>query len=109
VQFLADEDGELVIETVSNRFLDRSLRWTQRDESLLREIGFHDPEPAREPRPNWWWTSKGPGGVLRACRMAAATFASVFGVGGDVPMTLTRTVWRSRPAPRAADPTRRDR
>lgn len=51
VQFLAFEDGSLVAEAVSNRFLSRQYQWTRRDLRVLEELGWEP--PMEDLRPNY--------------------------------------------------------
>jgi hypothetical protein len=50
-QALAFEDGSLVTEVVSNRYLDGDERWTSWDEDRLLTLGWEPPQQPR--RPNW--------------------------------------------------------
>jgi hypothetical protein len=51
LQALAFEDGSLVTEVVSNRYLEGDERWTPTDEARLVELGWDLPNQPK--RPNW--------------------------------------------------------
>jgi hypothetical protein len=81
-QALAFEDGSLVMETVSNHYLEGEDRWTPEQESRLLAIGWEPPRPTK--RPNWiaveYSTSPS---VEEAAERTSATLTEVFGLGAD--------------------------
>jgi T3SS (YopN, CesT) and YbjN peptide-binding chaperone 3 len=83
VQFLATENQELILECVSNRFLDGDAAIGLEGELVLFQAGFRPPETDAEPRPNWWWRAKEGVGVMEACQMAAIAALEVFGLNRD--------------------------
>ncbi len=50
-QALAFEDGSLVTEVVSNRYLEENQKWTPAQEEWLLALGWEPPEQPK--RPNW--------------------------------------------------------
>jgi len=78
-QALAFEDGSLVTEVVSNRYLEGDDRLTPWDEDRLLELGWDAPEQSR--RPNWLVVSPttSPDVDIEAGR-AVATLRTVFGL-----------------------------
>ena len=83
VQFLATEDQHLVVECVSNHFLEGDEELSVDDEFNLIEAGFELPESDEDPRPNWWWHTESASDVMMACRMAALVLRGVFRLTDD--------------------------
>ncbi len=79
-QALAFEDGSLVVEVISNHWIEGELRWRPEQEEHLRDLGWTDPDPHR--KSNWSrlepTTSPDVSGVAQ---QAAETLSRVFGVG----------------------------
>lgn len=82
VQFLVTEDQHVVIECVSNRFLEGEDLLTLDDELTLLSAGFAPPEPDHEPHPNWWWHADNQAGIMEACVLAALVLRDVFKLSG---------------------------
>jgi hypothetical protein len=81
-QALAFEDGSLVTEVVSNRFLVGDERWTPWGEDRLLGLGWNPPEQPK--RPNWLVvesTTTPQIGVV--AERAVATLRAIFGVDND--------------------------
>ena len=90
VQFLATESHELVVECVSNHFLDDDESLDLDDALALLVAGFTPPDMEVVPHghPNWWWFS-GPGApVMTASAMAATVLGEVFGLDATSRVTL---------------------
>lgn len=82
-QALAYEDGSLVVETVSNHYLEGDDRLTSSQEEALVSIGWDRPDPPRWPNWSWVEPTTSPA-VDEAAVMAAATLRRVFGLeNGD--------------------------
>jgi hypothetical protein len=95
VQFLATEHHELVVECVSNRYLEAGDEWSLDDELTLLSLGFEPPECEPEPHPNFWWHSAEPTDLMVACRMAAAVLGDLLALGAHDEVVLIE-----RPLPR---------
>jgi hypothetical protein len=78
-QALAFEDGSLVAEVVSNRYLEGAERWTPWDEDRLLGLGWEPPDQPR--RPNWLVveSTTSPPIDIVATR-AIATLRAIFGL-----------------------------
>lgn len=88
VQFLASEKQSLIVECVSNRFLDDDVRLDLDDEMRLLDIGFNPPGIESEPHPNWWWHSEEPTDVMVASSMGARALDLVLRVPRTELVTL---------------------
>jgi hypothetical protein len=86
-QALAFEDGSLVTEVVSNRYLEGDDRLTPWDEVRLAELGWDAPE--QPSRPNWLVVSPttSPDIEIEACR-AVATLRTIFRLADDNPILV---------------------
>ena len=80
VQVLADADGDLYVEVVSNAFLDGNERLSAEQEEAITTLGFLPPEGIESNHPNWWWYPTEGRFELEACRRLAAAMTDVFGV-----------------------------
>jgi hypothetical protein len=78
-QALCFEDGSMVAEVVSNRYLEGDERWTPWDEDRLQALGWEPPDQPR--RPNWLVveaTTSPPIDVVAT--RAVATLQTIFGI-----------------------------
>ena len=57
VQMMLTEGHEIVVECVSNRYLDDDEALSLDDELHLLELGYEPAEGVGEPHPNFWWHS----------------------------------------------------
>ena len=80
VQFLVTEDRDLILECVSNRYLEVDESLSLDEELRLLGAGFEPPETDEEPHPNWWWKAEGVPDVMKASRLAAFALQEVFGL-----------------------------
>jgi len=88
VQFLAREDQQLVVECISNRYLDDDYRLDLDDEMRLLDAGFNPPGIEAEPHPNWWWQSDDVADIMVACTMGAFALVEVLRVPSTELVTL---------------------
>lgn len=88
VQAMATEKQELIIECVSNRYLEGADQLDLNEELSLMSIGFHPPETISEPHPNWWWQCEGLIGVLEGCRLVEFVLLNTFGLARKERITL---------------------
>jgi len=80
VQFLADEDGTLAVECVSNRYLKAGEQWRPDQERLLLELGWSLP---RDDRPNWHFVGRTNEAVEQVRELVHLTLAELFGAGDE--------------------------
>jgi len=80
VQFLADADGTLAVECVSNRFLRPEEQWRPDQERLLLELGWSAP---RDDKPNWHFSGRTSEAVDEVCELVHLTLTEMFGAGDD--------------------------
>lgn len=85
LQFLADEDGTLVAECVSNRFLDEGERWRPDQERLLLELGWSMPQAER---PNWHVIGRSDEAIEQIREIVHLTLTELFGAEGDEEIDL---------------------
>jgi hypothetical protein len=104
VQFMLTLNGELIVECISNRYLDSQQQHTAEDEDQLRAIGFHPAEVEPEPHPNWWWQGAFPGDLLKACRMAARALSGVLDLDDRSRVMLIEEHWAVGEIPRESSP-----
>lgn len=98
-QFLATEDQHLVLECVSNRYLDDADALSIDEEFRLVEAGFAPPEGEAEPHPNFWWHREGVYSVMEACRLTSIVLREVFGLSDG-----SRVVVVERPLATSTNP-----
>ncbi len=88
VQTLTDEDGDIHLECVSNRFLTDADKLFSDEEAMLRILGFNEPTPGPDStRPNWWYDSEGLD-VITACSVIVEVLFGIFGITLDDPVWL---------------------
>jgi len=81
VQVLADKEGKLFVECVSNVWLDDEEDHLSLDDELrLLELGFQPPEGIDSSRPNWWWYPDEDGLALEACTKMVTVLCEIFAV-----------------------------
>jgi hypothetical protein len=88
VQFLAREDQSMIVECISNRYLDDDHRLDLDDEMRLVDAGFTPPDLDDAGHPNWWWYSEDPTDVMTACRMGRCALEEILRVPSDELVTL---------------------
>lgn len=84
VQFLADEEGTLVAECVSNQFLDGDVVLSEEAEELLPVLGWQWPAPPNQP--NWITVEFHNDAALDTAVLALHTLRRVFGCDDDDPV-----------------------
>ena len=83
-----DEDGDIHLECVSNRFLSDADKLFSDEEAMLRILGFNEPTPGPDStRPNWWYDSEGLD-VITACSVIVEVLFGIFGITLDDPVWL---------------------
>jgi hypothetical protein len=91
VQFLANEDGVLFAECVSNEFLKGEARLSEEAEELLPVLGWQWPAPPNQP--NWVTVEFDEEAALDVAVLALHTLRRVFGCGDDE--VLSARIFRS--------------
>jgi len=106
VQVLAFEDGSLVAEAVSNKYLQTEQRWIEADEDRLLALGWGRPV---DKRPNWRVTypTISPD-VAEVSALLLATLRTVFRLGQEGPLRLTMHSSRQREGTPASQATAGD-
>jgi hypothetical protein len=85
IQFICYEDGALLAEAVSNRFLPEHLRLNDAQEETLASLGWTLPSPPEVPN----WVTVHPTfdpPVQEVATRAVSTLRQVFGLGTDSPV-----------------------
>lgn len=99
VQAMVTERQQLVVECVSNRYLDGAQQLSLGQELELLCAGFSPPETDEEPHPNWWWVGEGRE-VMAACRLVELVLLRTFALSrGDLVVLIERPL-RPRERPR---------
>ena len=87
VQVLADKEGKLFVECVSNVFIeDEEEHLSLDDELALMELGFLPPEGIDSAHPNWWWYPEEDGLALEACTKMVRVLERIFAVRANDPV-----------------------
>jgi hypothetical protein len=82
IQYLLFEEGSLLVEAVSNAFLEGANRLNDQDEHRLRMLGWQP--PAHQGRPNWMAVQATlVPDIAAAARLGLDTLRTVFRVGDD--------------------------
>jgi hypothetical protein len=90
VQLLAREDDHLVVECVSNNYLDAPFELSLDQELALVNLGFEPAEGPESDHPNFWFHAEGIGATMDACKLAARALTEVFALPPEWPVNLIR-------------------
>lgn len=69
VQFWVEANGDVIAEVISNLNIGDAVALSERDEELLRELGWTEPSPG--PNPNWRFEGSGVSGLVTAVSMTS--------------------------------------
>jgi len=78
VQLLAREDDHILVECVSNNYLDAPFTLSLDQDLALVDLGFEPAEGPESDHPNFWFHAEGIEASMEACRMVARALTEVF-------------------------------
>lgn len=92
VQYLAEADGLVIAEVISNVNIGDQVALRVEDEQRLRSAGWDEPSPG--PRPNWRYEARGLSGLVRVVSMLRDAVYHVLGERDANPVSVR--VWEGR-------------